>query len=146
MKLSRRKFMEALAAAGIISVAPPLKASPTQPPPPPPAPPAPSPSTKRYAWVDEGSFSFSISPSHSTSVSASPEWMGHIEDTTDDLADEEEEEEDGQDWPEPYGGSVPLKLDIEEARKAVEAMEKLGGLMGESADDFLRRVFKDVLK
>jgi len=97
MKLSRRKFMESLAAAGIISLAPPLKASPAQPLPPPPAPPAPSPSTKRYGWVDEGtdSFSFSVSPSHSTSVSASPEWMGHIEDTTDDLADDDEEDEEG---------------------------------------------------
>jgi hypothetical protein len=37
-------------------------------------------------------------------------------------------------------------LDVEEARKALEAMEKLGGLMGDSVDDIIRRVYKDVLK
>jgi len=92
-------------------------------------------------WVASGteSISFSISPSHtaSASISRSPEWMGDVEG---DAPDDEPQ------WPEPYGGSVPLKLDIEEARKALEAMEKLGGLMGDSVDDIIRRVYKDVLK
>jgi hypothetical protein len=173
VKLSRRKFLETLAAAGIISLAPPGKASPSQPPPARVAPPATSPSrhvtpgegesTPSPSGTDSESISISASASNSSSVSPSttPSCSYSISASV----------SPSHEWPSPSAAWVPAEaygavpgvlvtnnraygkgmviqntLTPEEMRKRLEAMEKLGGLMGDSVDDIIRRVYKDVLK